>query len=240
MGPTKTERFEMRLDEDILMRVDNWRAKESDVPSRSEAMRRLVERGLLSSTSDGSVALSDGEKLIFLALRDIAKHLKVKRDDVETDFDFVASAIYGGHLWGLRWKMSGLFHDYADSPQDVREVLDILDMWTAIETGYEQLSKKDKDKIAADTKPLGPRVTFPGFDGNNESEQLGIAAFLIGDLERFSRFKGRGLNAHMPTLATHRRMLAVFGPMRQHLDGTELGTDQILALLKARRYPGRV
>ena len=41
--PAKTERFELRLDEDILSRVDDWRSQQRDVPTRAEAMRRLRE-----------------------------------------------------------------------------------------------------------------------------------------------------------------------------------------------------
>jgi metal-responsive CopG/Arc/MetJ family transcriptional regulator len=40
-----TERFEMRLGQSVLEKVDAWRAGQSDVPSRSEAVRRLVETG---------------------------------------------------------------------------------------------------------------------------------------------------------------------------------------------------
>ena len=42
----KTERFEMRLDASILGRIDEWRTEQRDVPTRSEAVRRLVMAGL--------------------------------------------------------------------------------------------------------------------------------------------------------------------------------------------------
>lgn len=42
----KSERFELRLDPDTLERIDEWRGAQPDVPSRSAAMRRLVEAGL--------------------------------------------------------------------------------------------------------------------------------------------------------------------------------------------------
>ncbi|RUW45144.1 ribbon-helix-helix protein, CopG family [Mesorhizobium sp. M1A.F.Ca.ET.072.01.1.1] len=43
---TKTERFELRLSTDLLSRIDEWRRAQPDLPSRSEAFRRLVEAGL--------------------------------------------------------------------------------------------------------------------------------------------------------------------------------------------------
>lgn len=42
----KSERFELRLDSETLDRIDKWRSERSDLPSRSEAVRRLVEAGL--------------------------------------------------------------------------------------------------------------------------------------------------------------------------------------------------
>jgi uncharacterized protein len=45
MAP-KTERFEMRLDIETIESIDEWRRKEPDLPSRAEAIRRLVQLGL--------------------------------------------------------------------------------------------------------------------------------------------------------------------------------------------------
>jgi uncharacterized protein len=44
--PPKTERFEMRLDTILIERIDAWRRKQDDLPSRAEAIRRLVEQAL--------------------------------------------------------------------------------------------------------------------------------------------------------------------------------------------------
>ena len=229
---TKSERFEMRLDEDILARVDKWRAKQDDVPSRAEAMRRLVELGLMRSVSD-TVRFSDGEKLLAIMLRDVYKHLKLKG---EIDPDFVGEVIGGGHYWAPKWEMQGLFHDYEDDPQDVRFVVDVLDMWAFAERAYEKLSKKDKERVEKEADPFGKYVQFAGFDGNNESSFIGIARFLIDQMNRFSQFKGRDLNSHAPTLAAYRRMLSVFEPMRVSLVGTELDANQLIRILKAEMH----
>jgi hypothetical protein len=42
----QTERFQMRVSPSFLRLVDDWRRKQSDLPSRAEAIRRLVERGI--------------------------------------------------------------------------------------------------------------------------------------------------------------------------------------------------
>lgn len=49
----KSERFELRLNADVLDQVDRWRSQQGDVPSRSEAVRRLLDKGLNSSDKQG-------------------------------------------------------------------------------------------------------------------------------------------------------------------------------------------
>ena len=235
-----TERFEMRLPASVLEDVDTWRAQQGDLPSRAEAIRRLMEAGLTATSGEKSrkrVALSDGEKLILLTLRDLFKQLKLK--DGEMDLDFVAETIFGGHSWGLEWQYSGIFHGHEDAEAVVSEVVGVLDMWSFLESGYEKLSKKDKARVAAEAEPLGKHVKFSGFDGNNESEHMGVARFMIEQLERFTCFKGRDLNSHMPSIDTYRRMVAAFEPIRRTLTGRALNADEIIGLLKAWLHPSR-
>jgi hypothetical protein len=42
----KTERIEMRMQPDLVSKVDGWRRSQPDIPPRSEAIRRLIDRGL--------------------------------------------------------------------------------------------------------------------------------------------------------------------------------------------------
>jgi len=231
MGPM-SERFEMRVDEEIISRVDKWREKQADVPSRAEAMRRLVEVGLMGAANE-AVKFSDGEKLLLMMMRDVYRHLKIKG---EVDAEFVSDVIYGGHYWAAKWQMGGLFTDYEDDARDVHFVTNVLDMWRFIERAYKKLSKKDKDRVEKEAEPFGRDVKFRGFDGNYETSHMGIARFLIDKMGRWSQFKGRELNTHFPTLATYSRMLAVFEPMRSGLVGTELDADQLIRILKAQDY----
>jgi metal-responsive CopG/Arc/MetJ family transcriptional regulator len=41
----------VRVDEDLLKRLDDWRRKQEDVPTRPEAIRRLIELGLKAKPS---------------------------------------------------------------------------------------------------------------------------------------------------------------------------------------------
>jgi hypothetical protein len=41
-----TENFHMRVDEDFFVPIDAWRAKQRPIPSRSEAIRLLIDKAL--------------------------------------------------------------------------------------------------------------------------------------------------------------------------------------------------
>jgi len=230
---TKTERFEMRLEKEALDKVDLWRGNQQDLPSRAEAVRRLVETGL-SMTSRKPLKLSDGEKLTVLMLCEVYKHLGMKS---EIDPLFVAAAIHGGHYWALKWEYPGIFHGEEYDERVVTEVVQILGMWSSVETAYGALSKKDKARVETEAHPFGTDVRFHGFDGNYEGGHLGVAYFLMNDMDRFSSFKGRDLNSHMPMIDAYRRMLSKFETMQRDLVGIDLNASQVVELLQEARHP---
>jgi uncharacterized protein len=233
MQASKTERYEMRLDQRTLESIDTWRSSQADLPSRAEAIRRLIDVALFPS-KEKEISITDGEKLLLGILGEIHKHLKVKG---ELEPDFIMDAIYGGHCWGLNWKYSGIFHGHEDSRRSVSQVVDILDMWSIIESGYAALTAKEKARVEKEAEPFGKNPRFRGFDGNNEAEHMGIAYFLIRKLERFSNFEGRDLNSHMPSLETYQRMFRIFEPMRLNLMGRELGATEIIEILNEMTHP---
>jgi uncharacterized protein YfbU (UPF0304 family) len=225
--PPKTERFELRLEPSTIERIDHWASRQPDRPNRSDALRRLVDRAL-------ETKIDDGDRLVIMMLRDIQKTLKIK--DPEVDPDFLADVILGGHYWALDWKYTGLFHDHVDSRQVLHEVVDVLDMWSFLEEGYEALSTSEIARIEKEADPFGKYVKFTGFDGNNESEHMGIALFLVEKMDRFTRFKERDMNSHHPSIEAYARMFAVFEPIRNTLVGRRLSVTEIISILKARSY----
>lgn len=226
----KTERFEMRLDSKTLERVDAWRARQTDLPSRAEAVRRLMESGL-SEMERKPLKFSDGEKLITLMLCELYKRPKI---DDKIDPLFVEEALRGGHYWGLEWQFPGIFHGDEDNKATVDEVVDILEAWWFLEQSYANLSKKDKDRVKKEAEPFGKRVVFPGFDGNYESKHLNIAHFLINELDRFVEFKGRDLNSHAPLIDSYRLMVRAFESMKPNLGGGNwLSAGAIIKILNA-------
>jgi len=179
--------------------------------------------------------ISDGEKLILIMLSEIYKELNIKG---EIDPEFLQSAISSQNIWGIQWKYSGIPFETQDTPPKVREVVDILDMWRSIERAYKNLSKEDQKKFEEeDVNLFGKDPKFPGFDGNNESEYMNIASFLINELGRFQEFKERSLNAHMPTLETYQRMLHVFEEIRKTFSNKPMTLTQLIAVLKERIHP---
>lgn len=227
----KADRLELRLDEDLIERIDIWMGESGRASSRSDAVRQLVDIGLGTATGK-SIHLTDGDKLNFMMLRDIMKHLKI--NGAETDVDFIAETIFGGHYWAPTWEMQGLFHRHTDRPADVTLVVDTLDMWNFIEGCIEKLSPQETERLKAANHGNLPK--FAGFDGNNENSLMSIARFIVEKMDRFSRFKERDFNSHTPTAAGYRRMTKAFEPIRATLGfGRELSVDQIVELLKEER-----
>ena len=87
---------------------------------------RLIEAGL-AEPKGSELKFSDDGKLIALMLCDLFKHQKIKSD---VDPNFVAAMIHRGALWALGWEYTGIFHGHEDSRATLKEVLEILDMWT--------------------------------------------------------------------------------------------------------------
>lgn len=180
--------------------------------------------------------VSDGEKLILLMLSELYDQLKV---DGEIEADFIRSAIFSNNLWAIPWKYSGIPFEDQDDPEIVKEVLDILDMWSLIEFSYGKLSEEDKEYLEKTVAPFGKDPKFPGFDGNNESSHMGIASFIVNDLDRFEEFKGRNFNSHCPSLDGHERMLSVFEDVRKSMNFGPLSVKDLARILKERIHPSR-
>ena len=227
------ERYEMRIDSELLERLDTWRSSEDDAPSRAEAIRRLLESGLAHDNRGRPPQLSDGEKLIAMIL---AEFIEKSGVEVDNNVGLVQKAIVGGHYWALGWEMPHIFHGHADKQRHVSFVVDVLDMWRFLEEDYDRYSEGEKAELASKIAPYDS-VRFSGFDGNEENE-YGIAVFLVRDLERFSRFgeEGRSLNSHCHMVGKYRSMLRVFEPIRKTLDlGRSMTVDQMAEIVNARR-----
>lgn len=178
--------------------------------------------------------ITDGEKLILLMLSELYDKLKVEG---EVEPDFIRSAIFSDNLWSIPWKYSGIPFEEQETPEIVKEVLDILDMWSLIEHSYEELSEQDKKYLEEAAHPFGKDPKFRGFDGNNETSYMGTASFLVNDLDRFVEFKGRSFNSHMPSIEAYKRMLSAFEPIRRSLNFVPLSVQQLEKILMEMVHP---
>jgi hypothetical protein len=141
----------MRLDQSVLDRVDAWRSRQSDLPSRAEAIRRLIEDGL-EEPDPKDFRPTNPEKLMMWMLSEIMKGQKNYENDT---VELIQKAIYGGHFWALDWGLTGIMHNHVDSKKAVSLVVDTLDMWTFIERAYEGFGAADKKRITTEVGPLG-------------------------------------------------------------------------------------
>ena len=178
--------------------------------------------------------MSDGEKIIVLMLSELYEKLGV---DGEMEPEFLRSAILNDNLWGIKWKYSGIPFSESDDPAIVKEVVDILDMWSFIESSYDELSEPQKIELEMMANPFGKDPKFRGFDGNNESEYMGTAMFLVNDLERFQEFEGRDFNCHHRSIEMYNRMLMAFEPIRKNANFRLLSLQELAVVLKSGVHP---
>jgi uncharacterized protein YfbU (UPF0304 family) len=174
--------------------------------------------------------ISDGEKLILAILSDVHKHLRING---EIDPNFVMETLASGHLWGFKWKYSGLALAGDPEPPALRETCDILDMYRLLTSSFDRLSPTDQQQVRAGAAPYDDFIKFQGFDGNND-DHYGIVHYLTEQLDRYPEHKGQHLNSHTSTtLPKYQRMLAVYNPMINLHPASGLSTAQLIQILKA-------
>jgi hypothetical protein len=115
----RTARFEMRVEEDFFTSIDEWRREQPDLPTRAEAVRRLVEqslrppRGLSFSTEiKGLLALHPALKDEFWLpsekaskKRSSARHPRSAAMDIQTfarHLSIVLKSVPGDHAARIR------------------------------------------------------------------------------------------------------------------------------------------
>jgi uncharacterized protein YfbU (UPF0304 family) len=225
--PKKCARFDLRLDAATIATVDVWRASQVDHLSRQEAVRRLIQKGLVLPSC---VRLGDGEKIIALMLGELIQKLNFPTD---IDPAFVRMAIVGGHDWAFGLRYPHLFSSPNYSHAIFPEVVSILDMWSFLEEGIEHLGDAGRADVTRKTLLAGD-VGFRGFDGHTETGHMSVAAFLIDELGQFRRFKDRAwLDSQTLALTSYRHMLKRFLPIKQKLDGRSLTSCEIALIVSA-------
>lgn len=136
-------------------------------------------------------------------------------------------AVQEGYKLHYKWIFENI--DKEMSEEECREVLDILEMYRAITWSYMDI--KGVKEISE------YKYMFPGFDGNNEPEQLSYASYFIFDLERYQELlygkEYASLNSHAPKLEQYRRMLEIWKSYGGKTNAMRLTLEQIDKLLEA-------
>jgi len=228
MTEAKAGRFELRLDSQFLEEIDYWRSKQVDFPSRSEAIRRLVEIGLRQGQT-----FTAGERLTACLLAEI--HQAVVEDKNRSiNSKLVREALGQGQDWALRWEMPDLVQRGEFEDFDVREVCDVLDMWSFIQESIDRLSAEDRQKLH-EKERVNEKGIFLGYDGNGESKLLSIVRFLREEMGRFTWVRMLpDMNSHIPMRNRYRKMFVVFEPIRKTLVGRLMTVDEIITVLSVR------
>lgn len=110
-------------------------------------------------------------------------------------------ALEEGYALHYDWMVEHLYDELSEA--ECREVLDVLDMYRAIDTTFKSLESSDVLRQHYLAK-------FRGYDGNNETAQMGYARYFIVDLDRYSELKETEypyFNSHAPMIESYRAML---------------------------------
>ncbi|MCK5270228.1 MAG: YfbU family protein [Sedimentisphaerales bacterium] len=113
-------------------------------------------------------------------------------------------AIEQGYKLHYSWLTEWLYDEMSED--ECKEVLSILEMYRAITSSYR--SAEDKQGLEES------EIKFPGFDGNEESNQFGYTLYFIVDLGRYDELRGDAeypdFNSHRPKLKKYKKMLEIW------------------------------
>ncbi len=182
--------------------------------------------------------LSKGEKLLLVMLCDLYQQLSIRSD---IDPQIVKNAIVNDQTWGIEWQYSGLLgSEGGPFPPIVKEVGDILDMWSFIKESYAHISSTEKTNLQILSGGLcevsGDKMAFPGFDFDSEQEYYAVTKFFLSELGMFPALKADSLNACTPVLEGHKRMMDVYMPMRMGVSGRLLNGSELLEIFKSQEF----
>lgn len=155
-----------------------------------------------------------------LMLSNQFKILRALYPDDADMYDEMLNIVERGYT-GLYYELFEHIHE--EVPQEVYdEVIDILNMYRAINFSFSDLSQEEKSTIPEH------KLKFGGFDGNNEPYHRGIAIFLLNSQGRYQELQEEksSYNTHFPTLNKYRRMLR---------DWSEIGKKDKLTFFEIRK-----
>lgn len=171
--------------------------------------------------------MSNAEKLMATLLAEIHQSMGIQG---QVDAGLVAKAVTSNNTWALTLELSGPLGLAPEPlPPEVERVQDILAMWQQIEAAGARFSDGDRAQLR-DARVPHADLRFPGFDPLTESRHLGIARFLVEELQSFD-FPGRELKAERPMLDAYASMLDEFRAIQRKLGDRPLNVGEVVRIL---------
>lgn len=172
----------------------------------------------VDSAMGGKLELSKKDRVLFINQYEI---LKVLDADNADHYEELIEILTNGYAIFFS-KVDEWVFDEMDVSQG-RLVLDTLDMYRAFANHFRE-------------NPGSPSAqhdwaTFRGFDGNEETEYMSFACFLIEKQGKFDEQRENenvGFNSHSPSLPKYRRMLAAWQDNDRAFDLDAAQVAQIL------------
>lgn len=174
--------------------------------------------------------LTDAERLILANQYQILSRLEKLESGRENDeYEQLADQLLNGYDFLYQGFIGQIVSDVL-SPEQTQHVLDTLNLFSALKASYDNLEPALQEEI--DKRD----VTFQGFDGNNETEELLFAEAL----EKAGRYSitlrsVEDLNSHFPTNDIYRRMIQVWEELGY--PHYPMSVDQIKRIAEARVHP---
>lgn len=175
------------------------------------------------------------QKLIVALLTEIHSALKIEDG---LDPMFVQDKVASGRTWALNWHYPGLFQDDEETPDDVKFVVKVLDLWERLEHSFDSLDGAQKAELVAVSPHYGADVRFRGFDGNGgDRDGMSTVHILVEEMGRWRTFKGRDFNAHMHMSEVYERMLEASDELGKGYADFEFSVEEMAQVLNAAIHP---
>lgn len=179
---------------------------------------------------------SQQEKLQILMLCEIFKALKIKDS---YDPDLISKAVQSDQYWILGSEYPEL-DSGKETPEEVDFFIDTFDMYEILNYTYDNFNDADKADVAASIEHFNGKssLSFPGFDGNNETKYITIG-HLVKAQGRFNGSDDLTKNSHAPSVGIYKRMLDVFLDARANKweHGVGISKQSFIDTLNARVHP---
>lgn len=177
--------------------------------------------------SDDEIKLSEKDRLLLINQYLILEKLY---PDEAVNFKKNRIIIQSGYEIHYR-ELFSYFIDNGLSKEESNEVMDILDMYRALNDSYKKL--KDKEGINPDN------LIFEGFDGNNNYRYLDYARYLVVVDHRWQEVVINNrpdfdFNSHFDNLDIYRRMVNTWSRLDRKFN---LSKEGILEIIDSRINP---